>query len=281
MHVEIGKVPLNLYLVRHGESEENVLTRKAKELGKMPELLRWPAMLGHAARLGSQRRPHTSKIRLTKRGRDQAIAAGKWMHDNTYCNNQSIKFHSSYVRAIETAGLLGLDGRWKEHFSLHERDWGHMDRVPLWTYFQFRELMKKTPVHFAPIHGESFVDLVRRVKAFIDTLARNYSNEDVVVVCHGEVMWAFRFILERMTVERFEELERSKNPHDRIHNCQILHYTRLTDPVDIVYGDRYEQFRSICPWDLSLSSNEWRPIERVTRSSEDLLAYAERHPHIL
>lgn len=275
---EVRTVPRNLILVRHGESEENVLTRRIKELSRTKGVeLDEEALL---AELGLGSRPHTSRIRLTERGCDQARAARDWIHAHLPELDEAVKFHSSYVRAVETAGLLDLLGAWKEDYSLGERDWGWMDRVPLSDYFRIREDMKATPFYFAPIHGETFRDLVLRIKRFIDTLARNYSNRDVVVVCHGEVMWAFRFVLERMTVERFEELEHSSNPHDRIHNCQIIQYSRI-DPVTQEVGRRYDHMRSVCPWDETLSSNEWRPIERITRNTKDLLTYAEQYPHIL
>ena len=42
-------------------------------------------------------------------------------------------------------------------------------------------------------------------------------------------MWGFRVILERIPPDKYVKLDQSKNPFDRIHNCQILQYSRI-DP---------------------------------------------------
>ena len=38
--------------------------------------------------------------------------------------------------------------------------------------------------------------------------------------------------------------------------------------------------RSVCPWDLTKSSNDWREIKRVNYTAAELLAVANEYPRI-
>jgi NAD+ kinase len=111
----------------------------------------------------------------------------------------------------------------------------------------------------------------------LNTLHRECSDRRVLVVCHGEVMWAFRVRLERMPQERYRELDQSPDQRIKIHNCQILHYTRR-DPVSGELGPHLNWLRSVCPWDPGRSGNEWQPIRRVSYSNADLLAVVAKTP---
>jgi hypothetical protein len=72
----------------------------------------------------------------------------------------------------------------------------------------------------------------------------------------------------------------SQDPFDRIHNGQILHYTRR-EPGTGRIVPYLNWRRSICPWNLALSRNDWEPIERPRYTNEDLLAVAERTPRLI
>jgi len=75
-------------------------------------------------------------------------------------------------------------------------------------------------------NGESIAAVCSRLAKVIARLHRECSDKRVVIVCHGEVMWAFRVILERMSQVQYKDLDQSTSIKDKIHNCQILHYTR-------------------------------------------------------
>ena len=259
-------MPINLILIRHGESEGNVASNRSKkgdDSGYSPEF----------------RNRHSSTWRLTKRGREQAKAAGVWIKKNL---GLAVGRHytSEYIRAMETAGLLGIeDVQWYVDFYLRERDWGDLDVMPVSERDKrYAEAMKRRKIDaffWNPPNGQSMADLCLRVDRVLQTLHRECEGEDVHIVCHGEVMWAFRVRLERLSQERFRELDLSRNPHDRIHNCQILHYTRAEDPdyyMEGPYDPHLNWMRSICPWDMSLSSNKWMKIERPKYSNAELLA---------
>ncbi len=119
--------------------------------------------------------------------------------------------------------------------------------------------------------------LCLRIDRILTTLHRECTEQRVLIVCHGEVMWAFRLRLERLTPERYRCLDQSRNPHDKIHNCQVLHFTRR-DPETGAVATHLDWLRSVCPWDASLSSNEWQPISRTRYSNEELMNVVEQTP---
>jgi broad specificity phosphatase PhoE len=118
-----------------------------------------------------------------------------------------------------------------------------------------------------------------RVDRILNTLHRECADQRVLVVCHGEVMWAFRVRLERMSQERYSELDRSRDTKVKLHNTQVLHYTRR-DPETGTVAPYLNWMRSVCPWDTTLSDNAWYTIERSKYDSADLLAVVERTPRL-
>lgn len=257
-------LPIDLVLVRHGESEGNAAKVRSKAGDESASIL--------------FKGKHSSTFRLTNKGIEQAKSAGEWIRENLSFGFGRY-YTSAYHRAMETAGLLGLpEANWYVEPALRERDWGDLDVISeAERNARYREslAMKKTsPLFWIPPNGESIMHATERVYRMLGTLARECSDKRVVIVAHGETMWCFRLLLERMSEERFNTLDASKNSFDRIHNCQILHYKRH-DPVD---GDAasYTHVRSICPWDTTRSSNEWMPIKRPSYSNDELLAYVSK-----
>jgi len=193
-------LPNDIVLVRHGESEGNIANRMSKRGDD-------------SAYTDVFRARHSSLWRLTDKGRKQAHMAGEWIRENIddrfdrYCV-------SEYIRTQETAALLGLpDAVWYPDFYLRERDWGDLE---LKTETERAELFGETlrkrasdTFFWCPPNGESLAELCLRVDRVLHTLHRECEGKRVIIVCHGEVMWAFRVRLERMSRRRFRELEHS------------------------------------------------------------------------
>lgn len=264
-------MPANLVLLRHGESEGNI----ANKLSRAGDDSLFTDVF---------RNRHSSLFRLTDRGRDQAKTAGAWIRKNI--GNKFFRYYTSeYVRAKETAALLALpDARWFADFYLRERDWGALDVMP---HHERRakfseELRRQTidPFFWAPPSGESMASLCIRVDRVLETLHRECEGEDVIVVCHGEVMWAFRMRLERMSQERYHELDASSDVRDSINNCQVLQYTRI-DPGTRKLTPYLGWMRSVCPSDLSRSRNVWEAIERPRYTNAELLAMVEKYERLV
>ncbi|ELR21178.1 phosphoglycerate mutase family domain containing protein [Acanthamoeba castellanii str. Neff] len=203
---------------------------------------------------------HTSKYRLTDLGRKQASLAGDYIRK--YISKKFDRYYcSEYIRAMETASLLGLDGaQWFCDFYLRERDKGLLGGVS--------DLQRKEEEHY------------RSVMAHQERGMTSCSGFKVVMVCHGNIMRAFRVRIERMSQRKFRENEESTDDRDKIWNCQIIHYTRR-DPETGIVAPNFYWVRSICPWDTSLSWNVWQPIHRPTYSNEDLAAEVGLVPQLI
>lgn len=259
-------LPRNLVLVRHGQSEGN-LANKLSRAGD------------NSAFTDQFLSQHSQYWKLTDQGREEARLAGEWLRKDTAEHFPKFdRFYvSEYDRAMETAALLGIENaQWSTKISLRERDRGEIDVTPddvLKT--QYAEVLKRrdqSAFFWRPPEGESLADVDQRIRSFLVTLDREAEDQNVIVVCHGEVMWVFRFILESMSLTRFNQLDQSDDDKDKIHNCQIIWYNRdpgayhLTGPQA-----NYRMMRSVCPWNLSKSTNTWQLIERHKYSNEDLL----------
>ncbi len=264
-------MPRTLTLVRHGESEQNI----AKKLSRKGD---------HSLFTKEFRSRHNSTFRLTDKGREQADKAGKWIRDNI-----GDSFHryyvSEYSRALETAALLKLPfAKWRMEFYLRERDWGKLDVVSEedknTIFKEATEQRKRDKFFWRPPGGESMSVLCLRVDRFMNTLARECDGKDVIVVCHGEVMWAFRVRIEKMSHRDYQTLEVSNRPQDKIHNCQVLRYAR-EDPGNQKLSKHFGWMMSVCPTDLKRSSNIWVPIKRKEYTNEELQKIAEENPRMI
>lgn len=255
--------PLELIFVRHGESEGNVAV-DAMERGDP----------SHFTSEFTNR--HSSTYDLTPKGIEQAKAAGKWIIENIHGGIFDAYYCSTYVRARKTAGYLGLPGaKWYVRDYIREHDWGNLDAMTneeRWK--KYPEVMRKRDIskyYFASPGGESLADMVIRVRVgILTTLYRDLPNGRGVVVTHGNVMWPVRILMEGWLPEEFQAIRDRHNPADKINNCQIFQYSRV-DPKTGKIAEKFGWMRSICPWDLGLSDNKWRKIERRKYSNEELI----------
>lgn len=264
-------MPIDLVLIRHAESEGNVASK-------------WSRRGDHSAYTTKFRQRHSSQWRLTDRGVEQAQQAGIWVRENLGTNFDRY-YVSEYIRAKETAVHLGFpNAEWFSDLYLRERDWGDLDVMPEderhVKYGVALAKRKQDAFYWCPPNGESMASLCLRIDRVLDTLHRECGGKKVVIVCHGEVMWAFRVRLERMAQARYRELDLSTNPLNRIHNCQILQYSRI-DPSSGDEAPYLGWMRSVCPFDPSLSTNEWEQIVRTRYSNTALLELVEQYPRLI
>jgi broad specificity phosphatase PhoE/NAD kinase len=280
---------LDCVLVRHGESEGNIAYNKS-----------WQG--DHSLYSGAFLKRHSSLWRLTDRGREQAMHAGEWIKNNMPAispllpqstSNQSLLsnnsqqntlFHryyvSEYIRAMETAGLMNMPGsRWFVEVQLRERDWGQFDimsqKERVVRFSEETKRRDRDSLFYAPPGGESLVHVLSRVDGILNNFNRQAANKRCLIVCHGEVMWAFRLRFERLSQLTYREMEAAPTSVEKIHNAQILHYTRQ-NPYTGEISPIFKWKRSICPWDLTRSRNVWEEIMRVQHTNESLLQHVNR-----
>jgi len=266
-------MPRDLLLVRHGHSEGNFameVDKRVKQEGgenryRTPE--------------SAERDP--SDWRLTERGRGQADAAGEWIRgwmqaegvesfDRHYC--------SPYARTRETAARLAIpDAGWQLDPLLRERDWGNwsgLDKDEQAEQFPYSTAQKqRNKFLWRPECGESTPDVDLRVRAVLATLAREMPGQRVVCVTHEDTMWAFRFRLEKLTIQQW--LDQDDEGHHAIVNCGILHYTRVDG--DGVEHPKFARVRLVDPTKPE-TSDRWWPIVRPRFTADELLAQLDHLP---
>jgi len=264
-------MPVDLVLVRHGQSEGNVAVAASKRGDEsyieLPEF----------------RLRHSSWWRLTELGVRQAEQAGEWIRANIG-EHYDRYYVSSYTRAIETAGHLSLpDASWYLEPRLRERQRGREDLLgAVEREEQVESIAERAsaPMYWRPLNGESISDVCGRVRDVVETLHREADGQRAIIVCHGEVMESFRVVLERLTPQQYEEWTNSDNPRHRIHNGQIFHFTRRDPETDEV-APYLNWWRSISPTDLSLCDPSWHLLHRPSFDNEELLALAEETTRLI
>jgi len=206
-----NNLPVDLVIVRHGQSEANMMIEMTK---------RGDASAQAAMKTAKR---HDSEMRLTDNGREQARMVGKWLKENApkfdafYC--------SQYVRTKETAAEMNLpNANWHADLMIRERDQGVQDgggdvKLGLTEEEQFR--MEKSTLYWQPVAGESMADVVVRVRHFLETLSQCSAGMSVVVVCHYRTIHAFRILLEEIPQEETADLLKETMP-----NCCIWWYSR-------------------------------------------------------
>jgi broad specificity phosphatase PhoE len=210
------KWPDTLWIVRHGESAANVAREQANAAG-LP-------MIDVSIR--------DMDVPLSERGRRQAEALGRWFSRLPDPERPTVVLCSTYTRARATAeivcaraGLSVDDLTFVVDERLREREFGILDRltnVGVEERFPEQAALRRFLGKFyhRPPGGESWCDVILRLRSVIDTITREYRGERVMIVCHSIVVLCFRYLLERMTEEQLLEIDRAED----VANCSVTQY---------------------------------------------------------
>ena len=277
-------LPRNLTLLRHGESEGN-WAKKMSEKGD------------HSLFTPEFRARHSSTFHLTNKGIEQAKIAGDWIRKNIGPEFDGY-YTSDCTRALETAAWLRIPfAQWDPRHELVEREWGDLDIVSDEEkgakYREVMEARQKDGFFWRALNIEPMSNVCLRVNHALQKRAPKFSGKNVIVVCHGEIMWAFRMLLEGLTSWEYARLDSSTDKKERMLNCQILQYTREEpalgeNPATGIPAKKSKKLstdftwmRSVCATDPTLSSNIWTKIERKKYSNAELLKIAESTPRMI
>lgn len=185
-------MPYDLVIIRHGESEANVVHRQESD-GVI-----------HPNHVDVYERPDWLQ-RLSPKGIDQAKSAGEWLRNNFIDPNKFDRcYGSTFMRTRETAYHVGGEqSHWLLDDRLKERDWGKFGASPKEERaLLFPDTFKNHKVNkwYSRMDGgESLADnVLMRVRDFIGTLQRDMDGKKVLIVSHGEFMLTMRYLLERM-----------------------------------------------------------------------------------
>ncbi|MGZ4436419.1 MAG: histidine phosphatase family protein [Nocardioidaceae bacterium] len=203
--------PSSLVLVRHGESVGNVADSVARER--------------QAERLDLSVRD--ADVELSDTGRDQAAALARYVGRLADDQRPTLVLTSPYERAASTADRVlsehGLPVVPDER--LRERDLGQFDGL---TGVGIRKLFaeeaarrkKVGKFYYQPPGGESWADVVLRVRSLVSELRHGFEGERIWVFTHQAVIMSFRYVLEGVSEKELLEIDRSSP----IPNCSLTSY---------------------------------------------------------
>ena len=267
-------LPQRLILIRHGESEGNLIVHNTRDDDD-------------SLYEESMKDDHTVSWRLSKKGIEQAKQTGNWLKENTFLsdnpwNDQLIfkEFYvSDYARAIETAYELGLENpHWIITPEVRERMYGDIDFLYTKPVFdkKFDKNIKQreaSSFHWIPQNGESISTVCERAANFIHrNLNNNINNRDVVIVTHGEFMWGMRIVLGEVTSYDYEELRTIKS----IYNCQITEFSH------IIGDGTYSKVRHYCPSMPDYHDWEYKKVNASRYyTNNDLSKILKKYPRLI
>lgn len=264
-------MPIDLVLVRHGQSEANIVQKLRKSAADAP------APDGFYDR-------HDHRVRLSERGREQAKSAGAWLRKE-FPDGFDRYYVSALLRTIETAGNLGINGHWTIDDRWRERDWGEFgplsDDEQKAMFSLSAKLKQQSKWYWCAPGGESLATGVRlRLEDILDTMHRELDGKQVIAVTHGETMEVARVVLERLLPDEWQQQELGDDY--KIRNCHVLHYSRR-NPTTGQIADKLRWRRSVCPYNECESwfRGEWVELEFRQYNDADLLELAAEHPNLL
>lgn len=216
--------PRALWILRHGESAGNVARDQAHAAGR--------ERIAIAAR-------RDMDVPLSKLGEEQAAAVGRWLAGQPRGSHPTAALCSPYLRSRRTAEILleqaGLAGiRLVVDERLREREFGVLDRLTrsgIARLFpeqaELRQALGK--FYHRPPGGESWCDVILRLRGLVDSVSRELEGERLLIVCHSVVVLCFRYLLERMTEEQILAIDRETD----VANCSLTTYELQGDALDL------------------------------------------------
>ncbi|TCW19874.1 histidine phosphatase family protein [Dietzia cinnamea] len=229
-----------LLLIRHGQSIGNVADDRARAAG--------------AHRLDLDHRDADTP--LSDVGGGQARAVGAWLGELPEELRPTVWLTSPYRRAADTAALAlesagGAAGgaTLLTDERLRERDLGILDG------YTGRGIRERYPeeaerrdrigkFYYRPPGGESWTDVLLRVRYLLTDLRQQYPGERVCVFSHQAVIMCFRVALEQMAEHDVLTIDR-ENP---LPNCSVTTYRRVNDQLALErYADTTAVERADAP----------------------------------
>jgi len=259
-------MPERLVMIRHGESEINVINRALKR-GTISE---YPQ-----AALSTPDR----EFRLSSRGRNQAEITGRWLKE-AHPEGFDVVYVSDHVRARETAGLVCREAGWKEVLiridpQLGERNWGRFAFVDTDRRREVMELRQRDPLHAPMPDGETLLQTRTRTRVLLERIVRESRGQRVLVFSHGEYIEALWAEVGHFSTEAQREF--FQTPVGDIKNCQVVEFTSR-DPMSGEHRGQLRWVKSSCPH--AGLAGSWSEFQYQKFSPEERLATVERYPHL-
>lgn len=208
--------PQRLWIVRHGESAGNVARDAAQTSG--------------AADIDIGGRD--VDVPLSPLGEQQSAALGRWFASMSASERPEIVLMSPYLRARRTAQAIKDAGGLTADFPgfviderLREKEFGILDRLTRFGIEQrypeqaeARALLGK--FYFRPPAGESWCDVILRLRSVLDTTSLHYGGKRVLIVAHQVVVLCMRYLLETMDEKTILAIDAEGD----VANCAVTEY---------------------------------------------------------
>lgn len=210
------KWPDTVWLVRHGQSAGNVARDAAEAAARHWIDIEWRDVDTPLSTLGEQ----------------QADALGRWYAAMPHDAQPTVVLASPYVRARATAARIvagwdeaGRDVVFLQDERLREKEFGILDRLTkAGIVHKHPELAEQRrhvgKFYFRPPGGESWCDVVLRLRSVIETITREYRRERVLIVTHQVIVNCFRYLLERLDEQQILAIDRAAD----VPNCSVTSY---------------------------------------------------------
>lgn len=171
-------------------------------------------------------------VPLSDLGVEQSIALGEWfgrLHPN---EAPEIILCSPYVRARQTAQLVAERARWSGETvftrvdeRLREKEFGILDRLTKLGIQQRHPELDRQRRHvgkfyFRPPGGESWCDVILRLRSLLEMMTREYGGRRVLVVAHQVIVNCLRYLLEQMDEADILQIDQQGD----VPNCALTSY---------------------------------------------------------
>jgi broad specificity phosphatase PhoE len=217
--------PATLTLIRHGESLGNLADAAAQDRG--------------VDRLDLDVRD--ADVELSDTGKRQAAALNDWLQQAPEDQRPTMVVASPYRRAADTAlrATDGLDLQVAFDERLRERDLGVFNGLTgqgiRSQYAEEAERRKQVgKFYYQPPSGESWADVVLRVRSLLADLRSGFEDARVWLFSHQAVIMSFRYVLDGLSEEQLMEIDRT----ERVGNVSLTTYARPDGELELdAFGD--------------------------------------------
>uniref|UniRef100_UPI003442E33B histidine phosphatase family protein n=1 Tax=Sphingomonas bacterium TaxID=1895847 RepID=UPI003442E33B len=202
-------------MVRHGQSAGNVARDAAHE-----------AMLDRIALTSRD-----VDVPLSDLGEEQSRALGRWFAAMPHAERPEAVLVSPFARARRTAELIRESGGVDPDEPLcgderlREKEFGILDGLTVSgvaSHFpdqaEFRRILGK--FYHRPPGGESWCDVIARLRSLLDTVSLHYPGQRVLIVAHQVVVLCLRYVIEHLDEAAILAIDREGD----VANCGVTEY---------------------------------------------------------